>query len=91
MLEIRSGLLVCGSPSSAHVRPLFIPDFFVTCNLGLLEWRFAEAGLARASAIMLSAFHNILMFFGLALAGALTAAWDGLLGYGLFKLMSTVF
>jgi hypothetical protein len=29
--------------------------------------------------------------FALTLAGALTAAWDGLLGYGLFKLMSTVF
>jgi hypothetical protein len=40
---------------------------------------------------MLSAFHDILLVSGLALAGALTAAWDGLLGYGLFKLMGTVF
>jgi hypothetical protein len=46
---------------------------------------------SRASAIMLSAFHDILFVCALALAGALTAAWDGLLGYGLFKLMSTVF
>jgi hypothetical protein len=40
---------------------------------------------------MLSAFHDTLLVFGLALAVALTAAWDGLLGYGLFRLISTVF
>jgi hypothetical protein len=39
-------------------------------------------------AVSISQHSNV---FGLALAGALTAAWDGLLGYGLFKLMSTVF
>lgn len=39
----------------------------------------------------MSAFHDILLVFVLILAGALTAAWNGLLGYGLFKLMSTVF
>jgi hypothetical protein len=50
-----------------------------------------HTGLARASATMLAAFHDMLLISGLALAGALTAAWDGLLGYGLFKLMGTVF
>jgi hypothetical protein len=54
------------------------------------DGHFPEAGLARWSATM-SAFHDILLVFALTLAGALTAAWGGLLGYGLFKLVGLVF
>jgi len=35
----------------------------------------------------MSAIHDILLISALVLAAALTAAWDGLLGYGLFALL----
>jgi hypothetical protein len=35
----------------------------------------------------MSAIHNSLLAFGLALAVALTIAWDGLLAYGLIALI----
>jgi hypothetical protein len=35
----------------------------------------------------MSAIRDVLLVFALALGAALTAAWDGLLGYGLFQLV----
>jgi hypothetical protein len=39
----------------------------------------------------MSAIRHVLLVFALALGTALTAAWDGLLGYGLFRLISAAF
>jgi hypothetical protein len=69
-------------------------SFLTFLSLAILlcsDGDFRKRGWARASATMLSAFHHTLFVFGLSLAVALTAAWDGLLGYGLFRLISTVF
>jgi hypothetical protein len=39
----------------------------------------------------MSATRDAVMVFALGLAAALTAAWDGLLGYGLFLLVRGAF
>jgi hypothetical protein len=79
-------------PHAVNVAPgqFFIPDFFVTCDLALFRSRFLGSGAGVRERDM-SAFHDIMLVVALIIAGALTAAWDGLLSYGLFKLMSTAF
>ena len=39
----------------------------------------------------MSDIRDALFVFALALGATLTVAWDGLLGYGLFRLVSTAF
>jgi hypothetical protein len=39
----------------------------------------------------MSDIRDVLFVFALALGATLTVAWDGLLGYGLFRLVSTAF
>jgi hypothetical protein len=39
----------------------------------------------------MSTIRHVLLVFVLALGAALTAAWDGLLAYGLFRLVSGAF
>ena len=39
----------------------------------------------------MSTIRHVLLVFVLVLSAALTAAWNGLLGYGLFRLISDAF
>jgi hypothetical protein len=39
----------------------------------------------------MSGIRDFLVAFALALGATLTVAWDGLLGYGLFRLVSAAF
>jgi hypothetical protein len=54
-------------------------------QLSRIEARF-HLGLAGREGTM-SAIHNTLLITGLALAVALTIAWDGLLAYGLITVI----
>jgi hypothetical protein len=87
------GDVYCDPPRQGHARGARRFSFLTFLSLAILARSDGDLRKRcwRASATMLSAFHDILLVCALALAGALTAAWDGLLGYGLFKLMSTVF
>jgi hypothetical protein len=39
----------------------------------------------------MSAIRHVLLVFAIALSVALTGAWDGLVAYGLFRLVSSAF
>ena len=57
-----------------------LPDFFVTCSGFMMARNPSWAG--RAGNATCQAICFILLITGLALAVALTIAWDGLLAYG---------